>query len=221
MHSHSSVLSCGASARSAQEQAWHGVRARWRIWLVKMPPNPLGFLMWKPKPHPEPWSKRRSPKTPNPLTSVATFHHLRIEAGQKAPNISARCLLSTSALPRVTNPWVGSVAWGLSGAANILPPNLSYLCIISFSSFFIFGQPLLWVAGKGLGVKHHITSFTGPFCPCPSRKGKQLELWAAQWLCLFWAEDGISSVGGSDLFLPCNMKHQLWLALGRGEDESD
>lgn len=63
-------------------------------------------------------------------------------------------------------------------------------------------------------MKHHITSFTGPFCPCPSRKGKQLELWAAQWLCLFWAEDGISSVGGSDVFLPCNMKHQLWLAWG-------
>lgn len=90
--------------------------------------------------------------------------------------------------------------------------------------FFLF-LPHFWAAplvgGRevvGCEASHH--HLMCPFCPCPSHKGKQLELWAAQWLCLFWAEDGISSVGGSDLFLPCSMKHQLWLALGKGEDGS-
>lgn len=72
--------------------------------------------------------------------------------------------------------------------------------------------------GVACKASHHL--LMGPFCPCPSRKGKQLELWAAQWLWLFWAEDGISSVGGSDLFLPCNVKHQLWLVLEKDEDGS-
>lgn len=40
-------------------------------------------------------------------------------------------------------------------------------------------------------------------------------MWATQWSSLFWAEDGISSVDGSDLFLPCSMKHQLGWHWGR------
>lgn len=96
-----------------------------------------------------------------------------------------------------------------------------------FASFFSFPSSFLGglsgctpcgMAKKMLSAKHHVHLTVGPFCPCPSHKRKQLELWAAQWSCLFWAADGISSVDGSDLFLSYNMKHQLGLAMGKGED---
>lgn len=77
-----------------------------------------------------------------------------------------------------------------------------------------------WDGKAEVGHKASRHLAMGPFCPCPSRKRKQLELWAMQWSCLFWAGDGISSVDGSDLFLSCSMKHQLGLALGKGEDGS-
>lgn len=104
---------------------------------------------------------------------------------------------------------------------RIYPSTKTFLPLHNFFLFLPHFEAAPLVGGReGVGYEpsHHL--LMGPFCPYPSHKGKQLELWAAQWLCLFWAEDGISSVGGSDLFLLCNVKHQLWLALGKGEDGS-
>lgn len=206
--------SCSPSAPSASGEARHRVGARW--WdLVdeRTSPTLLGFPTCKSKPRPEPWSRKRSPKSFELCRHVSWSDHRQFEGIRKPLTFTHGARFPLQLYPRICS--LGVVKGRKYASTKTFLPLHHFLLFL----------PRFWAAprvggGEGVGCKasHHL--LVGPFRPCPSRKGKQLELWAARWLCLFWAEDGISSVGGSDLFLPCNVKHQLRLALGKGEDGS-
>lgn len=65
-------------------------------------------------------------------------------------------------------------------------------------------------------MKPGIASSRARLALAPGRKGKQLEPWAARWLGLFGAEEGISSAGGFSRAAP-----SVRSGWKMGEDASD
>lgn len=106
----------------------------------------------------------------DPQSCAATFHcpiACRLK-GSESPDHPA--------LPKVVKLWVRSAAWGLSRAGKylstktFLPLHHFFLSLPHFRAGWV-GAALCAVAGKGLSVKHHITSLWAHFALAQAAKG--------------------------------------------------
>lgn len=183
-------------------------------------PNPLQFPYVEIKASSPVLVEEKEPQTPKSFDlccHVSSSDCTQIEGIRKPLTFPHSARFPLQLHPRQQNRGL-DLQLGCQGQGNILPSKLSLLCIIFLFSFLIFGQGKWvhpsWDGKEDIGCQASRHLAMGPFCPCPSCKRKQLEMCATQWSSLF------SSVDGSDLFLPCSMKHQLGLARGKGEDGS-